>query len=77
MLEMLPSQNQYFSVLCGAITTLVKVSLQLHWHNVANMCKGTSLATNISKASANHQRIAEGLGKALMDTTSKRQRLLI
>lgn len=25
MLDMLPSQNQYFSVLCGSITTLIKV----------------------------------------------------
>lgn len=26
MLEMLPSQNEYFSILCGAITTLINVS---------------------------------------------------
>jgi hypothetical protein len=45
LLEMLPSQNEYFSVLCGAITMLIK-------------------------ASSNHQKTAEGLGKALLDITS-------
>lgn len=35
LLEMLPSQNEYFSVLCGAITTLINVGTHPQWASPA------------------------------------------